>query len=162
MSAVVLRSVTINRPRQELYAFWRDLPKLAQFMENIERIEVLDERRSHWVVKGPGGKSVEFDSVLTEDKPGERLAWESAEGADIKHAGFVEFRDGPTGRGTEVHAHIVYEPPGGEAGKWIAALFQKEPGLQARRELRRFKQLMETGEISTAEAPDAAPRGTFS
>jgi uncharacterized membrane protein len=158
-AAVVGRTVTINRPRAELYAFWRDFRNLAKFMENVERVDVGDDRRSHWVVKGPAGKDVEWDSVLVEDEPDRLLAWESVEGADIKNTGRIEFRDGPPGRGTEVSAMIVYEPPGGDIGKLIAKLFQKEPKIQARRDLRRFKQLMETGEISTSKAPDAAPRG---
>lgn len=157
-AALIGRTVTINRPRQELYAFWRDFRNLAAFMENVERVDVADDRRSHWVIKAPNG-TVEWDSVITEDVPGELLAWESAEGADIKNTGRIEFRDAPPGRGTEVTATIVYDPPGGDLGKLIAKLFQKEPKVQARRELRRFKQLMETGEVSTSEAPTAAPRG---
>jgi len=158
-AALVGRTVTINRPRAELYAFWRDFRNLALFMENVESVTTAGDGRSHWVVKAPADKTVEWDSILTEEVENEVLAWESAEGADIKNAGRVEFRDGPPGRGTEVTATIVYEPPGGDLGKLIAKLFQKEPKIQARRELRRFKQLMETGEISIAKAPDAAPRG---
>jgi uncharacterized membrane protein len=158
-AALVGRTVTINRPRAELYAFWRDFRNLALFMENVESVTPGDDRRSHWVVKAPAGKTVEWDSVLTEEVENEVLAWESVEGADIKNAGRIEFKDGPPGRGTEVTATIVYEPPGGDLGKLIAKLFQKEPKIQARRELRRFKQLMETGEISTAKGSDAAPQG---
>jgi uncharacterized membrane protein len=158
-AALVGRTITVNRPRSEVYAFWRDFRNLARFMENIERVEPGDDRRSHWVVKAPAGRSVEWDSVLVVDEPDRLLVWESVEGADIKNNGRIEFRDGPPGRGTEVTATIVYDPPAGELGKLIAKLFQKEPKVQARRDLRRFKQLMETGEISTSRAPDAAPRG---
>ena len=158
-AALVGRTVTINRPRAELYAFWRDFRNLALFMENVESVTPSDDRRSHWVVKAPAGKTVEWDSLLTEEVENELLAWESVEGADIKNAGRIEFKDGPPGRGTEVTATIAYEPPGGDLGKLIAKLFQKEPKIQARRELRRFKQLMETGEISTAKTADAAPQG---
>ena len=157
-AALVGRTVTVNRPREELYAFWRDFRNLARFMENVESVRVDDDRRSHWVVKAPGGKTVEWDSVLTEEEENRVLAWESAPDADIKNTGRIEFRDAPPGRGTEITATIVYDPPGGDLGKLIAKLFQKEPKIQARRDLRRFKQLMETGEISTSEAPDAAPR----
>jgi uncharacterized membrane protein len=158
-AALVGRTITVNRPRAEIYAFWRDFRNLARFMENVERVDVRDDRRSHWVVSAPAGKTVEWDSVLTEDEPDRLLAWESVESADVKNAGRIEFRDGPPGRGTEITATIIYEPPGGDLGKLIAKLFQKEPKIQARRDLRRFKQLMETGEISTSQAPDAAPRG---
>lgn len=158
-AALVGRTVTINRPRDELYAFWRDFRNLAAFMEYVESVTPGDGQTSHWVVKAPAGRTVEWDSILTEDVPGSVIAWESAEGADIKNTGRIEFRDSTAGRGTEVTATIVYDPPAGDLGKLIAKLFQKEPKIQARRELRRFKQLMETGEISTSEAPDAAPRG---
>jgi uncharacterized membrane protein len=157
-AALVGRTITINRPREEVYAFFRDFKNLPLFMENIESVTIGDERRSHWVVSAPAGRTVEWDSTITEEVPGELIAWESAEGADIKNTGRVEFRDGPPGRGTELTATIVYDPPGGDLGKLIAKLFQKEPKVQARRDLRRFKQLMETGEISTSKAPDAAPR----
>jgi uncharacterized membrane protein len=157
-AALVGRTVTINRPREELYAFWRDFRNLALFMENIETVTVSDDLHSHWVVKAPGGKTVEWDSIITQDEPGRVLAWASTEDADIKNTGLIEFRDAPPGRGSEVTATIVYDPPGGDLGKLIAKLFQREPKIQARHDLRRFKQLMETGEISTSEAPNASPR----
>jgi uncharacterized membrane protein len=145
------RTVTINRPRREVYAFWRDFTKLALFMENIESVTVIDDRRSHWVVSAPGGRSVEWDAEIVDDIPDQLIAWRSVGDADIVHSGSIEFRDAQGGRGTEVRATIVYDPPGGAVGKVIAKLFQKEPKIQARRDLRRFKQLMETGEISTSQ-----------
>ena len=157
-AAVVGRTVTINRPRSEIYAFWRDFTNLARFLENVDSVTTDASGRSHWTIKAPAGRTVQWDSVLTEDRPGELLAWESAPGGDINNTGRIAFRDGPPGRGCEVTATIVYEPPGGDVGKLIAKLFQKEPKMQARRDLRRLKQLMETGEISTSRAPDAAPR----
>lgn len=153
------RSVTINRPRRDLYAFWRDFSNLPRFMVNVDRVECADATHSHWVVRAPNDKTVEWDSVVTEDTPDELIAWESTEGGDIRNEGRIEFRDGPPERGTIVTATIIYDPPGGQLGRVIAKLFGKEPKVQARRELRRFKQLMETGEVATAEAPDAAPRG---
>ena len=158
-AALVGRTVTIDRPRAALYAFWRDVRNLALFMENVESVTPIDAERSRWVVKGPGGASVAWDSVLTEAVEDTALAWESAQGADIKNAGRVLFRDAPPGRGTQVTVTLVYEPPGGDLGKLIAKLFQREPKIQARRELRRFKQLMETGEIATATPFNAAPQG---
>lgn len=160
-AALVGRTVTINKPRAELYAFWRDFRNLGRFLENIESVAVSDDRRSHWVIKAPAGRTVEWDSQITEDEPDRLIAWESVAG-DIKNTGRIEFSDAAPGRGTLVNATIVYEPPGGEVGKLIATLFQKEPKVQARRDLRRFKQLMETGEISTSASPDAGPRGSFS
>lgn len=143
------KSVTINRPLSELFAFWRDLSNLATFMENVERVDVVDERRSHWVVKAPAGKTVEWDAVVTEEAPNSFIAWASVEGADVPNSGRVDFRSAGA-RGTVVTATILYDPPGGAIGKLIARMFQREPTIQARRDLRRFKQLMETGEIATA------------
>jgi len=144
------RTVTINRPRQEVYAFWRKLENLPQFMENIVSISAIDAKKSHWVVTAPGGKTVEWDSVIVEDIPNQLISWKSAEGSDIIHSGHVEFRDAQGKRGTEVTATILYDPPGGALGKIVAKLFQEEPKIQSRRDLRRFKQLMETGEIATS------------
>jgi uncharacterized membrane protein len=146
---VVGRSVTINKPASELYAYFRDLVKLGTFMENVERIDVLDSTRSHWVVKAPGGRTVEWDARIIEEREGELIAWTSEDGADVANSGRVEFRDAGA-RGTVVVATIAYDPPGGTIGKLVAKLFQREPAIQARRDLRRFKQLMETGEIATS------------
>jgi len=143
------RAVTINRPRAELFAFFRDFTNLPSFMDNVERIDVLDAKRSHWVVKAPGGKTVEWDSVVTDEVDGEYIAWASEPGADIDNSGRVDFRDAGA-RGTVVTATLLYDPPAGVVGKLIAKLFQREPAIQARRDLRRFKQLMETGEVATA------------
>ncbi|CAN5183900.1 SRPBCC family protein [soil metagenome] len=143
------RSVTINRPREELFAYWRDFSNLPTFMDNVERIDVLSDTKSHWVVKAPAGKTVEWDAIITEEKPGALIAWTSAEGADVPNSGRIEFVDAAE-RGTIVRATIAYDPPVGVVGKVIAKLFQREPAIQARRDLRRFKQLMETGEVATA------------
>lgn len=156
--AVVSRTVTINRSRNELYAFWRDFAHLPDFMENVVAVEILDNKRSRWTIAAPGGQDLTFETRITEERQGELIAWESVEDAPVRHHGRIAFRDAPAGRGTEVEATIVYDPPGGRAGELIAKLFQREPNIQARRELKRFKQLMETGEIATAQAGPAAPR----
>lgn len=147
--SLVGRSVTINRPLPELFAYWRDFANLATFMENVERIDVLDEKRSHWVVKAPADKTAEWDAMVTEEAENSFIAWASEEGADVPNSGRIDFRDAGT-RGTVVTATILYDPPAGTIGKLVAKLFQREPAIQARRDLRRFKQLMETGEIATA------------
>jgi uncharacterized membrane protein len=143
------RSVTINRPHDELFAYWRDFTNLPTFMDNVERIDVLDDRRTHWVVKAPAGRTVEWDAIITDETPGEMIAWASADGSEVANSGRIDFRDAGA-RGTVVTATINYDPPGGAIGKLIAKLFQREPAVQARRDLRRFKQLMETGEIATS------------
>jgi len=147
------RTVTINAPRQALYAFWRDFRNLPLFMDNIESVQIYDPRRSHWKVKGPAGSTVEWNSLINEDIPGEVIGWISEEGAEVPNSGRIEFRDTSNGRGTQVTVNIVYDPPVGKLGKAVAKLFGREPHIQARRDLRRFKQLMETGEIPTSQRP---------
>jgi uncharacterized membrane protein len=147
--AVTWGIVTINRPRQELYDFWRDFSNLPRVMENVAGIECADATRSTWTVKAPAGRTVSWDAVVTREEPGELIEWQSAEGSQVRNSGRIEFRDaGP--RGTIVRATIAYDPPGGIIGDLIARLFQRAPALQAQRDLRRFKQYMETGEISTS------------
>ncbi|WP_343525911.1 SRPBCC family protein [Sphingomonas sp.] len=141
-------ATTINRPAAELFAWWRDFSNLASVMENVERIDVIDRQRSHWVVKAPGGTMVEWDAVLTQEEEGRMIAWASAEGADVANSGRVTFRDAGA-RGTVVTATILYDPPAGVIGKMVAKLFQREPNIQLRRDLARFKQRMETGEVAT-------------
>lgn len=153
--ALSARAVTINRPADELYAYFRDFANLPTFMENIVSIDVRDDRHSHWVVKAPAGKTVEWDATVTADEPGRSITWQSDEGADVPNSGKVEFAAAGT-RGTVVTATIAYDPPGGTVGKVVAKLFQREPAIQARRDLRRFKQLMETGEVATAATTRAS------
>ena len=148
-SKVTAAVVTIKRPPQELYDFWRDFANLAPIMENVDTIEVQDRQRSTWTVKAPGGRTVSWEAVVTEDEPGRVIGWASVEGADVRSSGRVEFHDAGE-RGSVVRAVIAYEPPGGVIGELIAKLFQREPAIQARRELRRFKQYMETGEVATS------------
>jgi uncharacterized membrane protein len=150
---VIGRTVTIDWPREEIYAFWRHLPNLVGIMENIERIDLVDKKRSHWVVKAPGDRTVEWDSVIVDDEPGRMISWQSVEGSDIRTSGRVEFVDAPPGRGTYVRATVAYDPPGGVIGQWIAKLLQREPNLQTRRDLRRLKQFLETGEITSSASP---------
>ena len=146
---LLAEAVTIARPAHEVYDFWRDPANLVQVMENVRSIERIDDTRSRWTVKGPAGREVSWESVITHDEPGRALTWQSAEGADIANSGKVEFRDAGA-RGTVVRAVIAYDPPGGKIGELVAKLFQREPRIQTRRDLHRLKQLLETGEIATA------------
>ncbi len=146
--SVVARAVTINKPVAEVFAYFRDFSNLPHFMENVVSIDVLDLKRSHWVVKAPAGRTVEWDARVTDEAENRYIAWEAEPGADVPNAGRVEFRDAGM-RGTVVSATITYDPPAGIVGKIIAKMFQREPAIQARRDLRRFKQLLETGEIAT-------------
>lgn len=151
--ALVARTVTIDRPHQELYDFWRDFENLPKFMDNVRSVEMLDGTRSRWTIEAPGGGSVQFVSRITEDEPGKLIAWESEEGADVANSGRIQFIDAAPGRGTMVRATIVYDPPAGTVGRLVAKLMQREPNVQARRDLRRFKQYMETGEVTSSASP---------
>lgn len=148
--ALVGRTVTIDTPRPELYRFWRDFSNLPRFMENVQSVELLPDGRSRWCLAAPAGQTVELISEIIEERENEHIAWRSVEGSDVESHGSVTFRDAPNGRGTEVEAMIAYKPPAGEIGRLIAKLFQREPAIQSRRELKRLKMLMETGEIATS------------
>lgn len=149
--AVVGRSVTINRPRVTLFAFWRDFQNLPRFMEAIEKIEPTGPQRSRWTIRAPAGQMVTFEAEVTDVKDNERIAWRALPGSQIMTEGTVSFSDAPAGRGTIVTANIKYQPPGGDLGRLVAKLFMAEPNIQARHELKRFKMLMEAGEIATAD-----------
>jgi uncharacterized membrane protein len=143
----VRRSVTINKPREEVYAFWRDLENLPRFMQHLELVEVTGERTSHWVAKAPAGKSVEWDAEILKDAPNEAITWSAVKGSEIPNSGTVRFRTAPADRGTVVQVELQYDPPAGGAGAAFAKLFGEEPSQQVRDDLRRFKQVLETGEV---------------
>jgi uncharacterized membrane protein len=142
-SATVEESVIIDRPPQQVYDFWRNFENLPQFMDNIESVTRINELRSHWVIKAPAGTKVEFNSLVTEDIPGRLIAWKSEEGASVPNRGRVEFIETSSGAGTNVRTTISYDPPAGAFGRIVAKLFQREPGVQARQDLDRLKQLLE-------------------
>jgi uncharacterized membrane protein len=142
-STTVEESVIIDRSPREIYDFWRNFENLPQFMDNIESVTKINEVRSHWVIKAPAGTSVEFNSLVTEDIPGRLIAWKSEEGATVPNRGRVEFIETSSGGGTNVRTTISYDPPAGAFGRIVAKLFQREPGVQARQDLDRLKQLLE-------------------
>lgn len=150
---LVGRTVTINRPRQELYERWRDFTRFPEFMDNVREVVTLEEKRSRWTIEAPMGATVQVITRIVEDVPGETIAWVSEPDSQIETDGRVEFADAPPGRGTYVRLLIRYKPPAGGLGRAIAKVMQREPNVQARRDLRRFKQLMETGEIATNASP---------
>ena len=150
----VVKSITVDRPRAELYAFWRDFTNLPRFMHHLESVEVLDGdgRRSRWRAKAPLGSTVEWEADITDDAPDERIAWRSVEGSQIENSGSVTFREAPVGGGTVVHVELEYDPPGGPLGVAIAKLSGEEPETQTSADLRRFKQVMELGEVVVSDA----------
>jgi uncharacterized membrane protein len=152
------KSVTINQSPEELYRFWRNFENLPRFMNHLEAVNVLDNQLSHWVIKAPAGMNVEWDAQIINEKENEMIAWRSLEGATIPNAGSVHFTAAPEGRGTILKVEINYDAPGGALTAAIAKLFGEEPGQQVQEDLRRLKQLLETGEATTAEAqPSAKP-----
>ena len=154
----VVQSITINRLPEDVYRFWRRLDNLPQFMRHLESVEVIDQQRSHWKAKGPADKTVEWEAVITEDRPNELIAWRADGKADVYNEGTVRFRPAPGGRGTEVTVDLRYDPPGGVAGVAVAKLLHREPGQQVYDDLRRLKQVLEIGEVVVSDA--TAYRGT--
>lgn len=149
--ALVGRSVTIRKPRAELFDYWRDFSNLPQFMENVESIENAESGgASTWNIKAPAGQTVQVKTEVASEKQNEHISWRSVDGSDIETRGEVRFEDAPGDRGTRVSLVMSYDPPAGALGKSIAKLFQREPQVQARHDLKRFKMLMETGEIATS------------
>jgi uncharacterized membrane protein len=147
----VEKTVTINKPADELYRFWHDFEKLPTFMKHLKSVKVYNEKRSHWIANAPLGNSVEWDADILEDRENEFISWASVEGADVDNSGFVRFKKAPGDRGTEVKVVLEYNLPGGALASVIAKLFGEEPEQQIGDDLRRFKMLMEAGEIATTE-----------
>lgn len=157
----VEKSVTINRSPEELYQFWRNFENLPQFMNHLESVTTIDTKRSHWVAKAPAGTSVAWDAEIISEQENESIAWRSLPDADVPNSGAVRFVRGPQGRGTEVHVTIGYHPPAGALGAAVAKLFGEEPNQQVEEDLRRFKRLMETGEIATIEGQSRGQRSAL-
>ncbi len=145
-------TITILRPASEIYDFWRQLTTLPHFLSHIERVDVIDQDRSHWVVRGPAGSRVEWDAEIINDIEDELIAWRSLPGSDVVSAGSVRFEPGPGG-GTAVCVHFQYEAPAGRLGSWVASLFGKEPSQQIGADLRRLRQVLDTGNAAAGGGP---------
>jgi len=155
----ITQSFQIRKSAEELYSFWRNFENFPRFMEHLESVRNLDDRRSHWVAKAPKiyGGQVEWDAEITTDDPNRRIAWRALPGSDVQHSGEVRFEKAPGDRGTNVRIELQYHPPAGQIGRWLAKLFGEEPEIQVREDVRRFKRLMEIGEVPKI---DGQPRGT--
>ncbi len=150
---IAAKTLLIGRPRQELYAVWKDYSRFQEFMENVERIEQIEAGISRWTIKAPANQHVTLVTRIREDIPDRKISWASEPDSQIKTSGQVEFEDATGGRGTFVSLVMSYEPPAGTLGQLAAKLFGREPNIQARHDLRRFKQLMETGEVTKNASP---------
>jgi uncharacterized membrane protein len=148
----VTKAITIGRPAQDLYRFWRDFQNLPRIMKHLDAVWVTENGRSHWRAKAPLGGTVEWDAEVTDDQPGRRIAWRSLPGADVSSAGSVSFEPASGRRGTIVRIELDYEPPGGAVGATFAKLFGRAPDQELQDDLRRFKQVMEVGEVVQSDA----------
>lgn len=151
--------ITVNRPAEELYRFWRDLQNLPRVMPHLKSVQVLEGNRSRWAAKRPGGALVEWESEIIDDQPGERLAWRSLENSGVYNAGSVQFIPAPAGCGTLVSVELLYDPPAGTLGASLAKLLGKGAGHEIGVDLRAFKRLMETGANATPDGQPSRPRG---
>jgi uncharacterized membrane protein len=152
-------AVTVRRSPEDVYRFWRDLENLPSFMYHLKSVTTEADGRSHWVASAPIGQPVEWDAQITEDVSGKRIAWQSLPGSAIENGGSVEFTPAPDGASTEVRVTIGYHLPGGVLGKAAATLFGESPDQQVNDDLRRFKQILETGQVMRS---DGSPEGTSS
>jgi uncharacterized membrane protein len=156
-TAQIESSIIINRPAAELYQEWRNLSNLPRFMRNLESVVETGNGRSHWVARTPIGGALEWDAEIVDERPGRLLSWRSLPGSAVDNAGSVLFEEHPTGRGTVVHVSMELAPHGPLAA--VASLVQQVPELQVKEDLRRFKNLMEAGEIPTTEGQPHGERG---
>jgi uncharacterized membrane protein len=146
------RAVTVSRSPDQLYAFWRNFQNLPSFMNMLQEVQIHDDRRSRWTARDPGGKSVEWEAEITDERPGESIGWRTLEGAPLPHRAEVRFRKAPGGRGTEVIWTLKLEPPRGLFRGTVARLLKVVPATQIENDLRRFKQVMEVGEVVCSDA----------
>ena len=152
----VEEAVTVSRPPSEVFRFWRNFENLPRFMNHLRAVSQREAGISHWVARGPAGMNVEWDARIINEIDGRLIAWQSLEGSEVSTAGSVNFRETP--RGTEVRVHLQYSPPAGKLGAAVARLLGEEPTVQIHDDLRRFKQLIETGEIPTTKGQPVGGR----
>ncbi|MEA2138182.1 MAG: hypothetical protein QOG56_1332 [Solirubrobacteraceae bacterium] len=152
----IAATITVRRDREECYAYWRDFERFPSFMAHLEEVHATHGERSHWKARGPLGMTVAWDAQVTEDVPGERISWSSVEGSKVDNSGSVRFVAAPADQGTEIHLELRYAPPAGAFGATFAKILGEEPAIQCKDDLRRFKQILETGEIARS---DGSPEG---
>ncbi len=145
----VSAGVTVQPSAEEAYGLWRDFARLPEFMTHLRSVSA---DGTHWVAEAPVKDAVEWDAEVLTDEPARELSWRSVDGADVPNSGVVRFGPAPGGRGTEVRVELTYEPPAGRAGNAVARLLGQEPRQQVTDDLRRFKQILETGEVVRSEA----------
>ena len=150
-------AITINRPVGKVFSYWHDLENLPRFMAHLESVESLGGGRSRWRVAAPARVKLAWEAEVSEERIDELIAWRSLPDAKVTNWGAVEFRPAAGRRGTEVRVRLHYDPPGRRLGATIAKLFGESPDQQVKDDLRRFKQVLETGEVVRSEG---SPEGT--
>jgi uncharacterized membrane protein len=144
-------TTTVGKSPQEVYEFWRRFEQLPEFMAHVDDVRQESDTRSHWRVTAPFGRTVEWDAEITQDVPGQVIAWRSTGDADVSNSGRVRFSPAPRGQGTELHVALTYEVPGGALAEALARWAGEDPHQQLDDDLRRFKQVMETGQVVRSE-----------
>jgi len=152
-------AITIERPAEEVYSYWRDFENLPRFMDHLESVRIKADGRSHWVAHGPAGMRVEWEAEMTKDVPNREIAWRSLTGSKPENEGRVAFTPRDNGRATEVRLSMRYHPTAGIVGAAVAKILGEEPGQQIERDMRRFKQVLETGEAATTEGQSSGRPG---
>ncbi|MFB3815704.1 MAG: SRPBCC family protein [Terriglobales bacterium] len=154
----VRSSVAVNTSPHEAYRFWHDFENFPRFMHHLESVSVIGDRRSRWVARGPMSTRISWDAEITSEREGEFLAWRSLPGSEVDVEGSVEFRPATGNRGTVVTANVRYRPPAGRMRHSVAKLLGKSLRFMMEQDLRRFKALIEAGEIPTTEGQPHGPR----
>ncbi|KAA6460384.1 SRPBCC family protein [Acidobacteria bacterium AB60] len=149
----------VNASPEQAYRLWRDFKGLSRFMVHLKSVREIDTRRSEWVALGPGQREIRWTAEITEDTANQRIAWRSLPNSDVHTKGSVNFRPDPLGRGTFVSVNVEYGVPGGPVTSGLAALFGTKPEFVVREDVRRFKQLLESGEVPTTRCQTHGPRG---
>jgi uncharacterized membrane protein len=144
----IRKKLIVDRTRDEVYSFWRQLDNLPLFMKHLTSVDTLDNTTSHWVVTGPGGIGrAEWNAEIIKDEPGRIIGWRSTEGSDIATAGRVNFREA-FGGGTEIEVNITYRPPAGYVGSSLAWLLNAAFARIVEKDILSFKRFLETGVIT--------------
>jgi len=152
----VEETITVRRPREELFRYWRDLSNLPRVMSHLKSVETRGDRHSHWVASGPLGINVEWDAEIITERENELIGWRSVGDSDVDTAGSVHFTQAPGGEGTEVRVLLKYDPPAGKVGDAINRLLGESPAQQIREDLQRYKQALET---QSAHAHEGGRKG---
>lgn len=154
----VREAVQLEKPVAEVFRFWRRLENLPRFMEHLESVTEGVDGRSHWIARGPAGVRVQWDAEIINESENQVIGWRSLPGSDVVSAGSVNF-DSIRGDSTQVTVHLQYEAPAGRAGEVAATLLGRSPSQTIREDLRRFKQLLEAGEIARVLPTSSSAEG---